>query len=185
MRAVITISPTADDGVRLTGELAWDEQSRPHRAASGPEVEYSRRGRLVGQHLIDVHDTLRRELTELRDVVEQVRTGALSAGDARSALNDMALRQNDWTLGAFCARYCSAVAQHHGIEDGAVFPHLARSDPSLNPVIDRLTEEPLVIHDAIGAIDRALVEHINQPTSFDSLQRAIDYLIKAGRRSIA
>ena len=57
---------------------------------------------------------LRRELAELRDILAQVRDGALGAGDARSALNEMALRQNDWTLGAFCSRYCGVVAQHHG-----------------------------------------------------------------------
>ena len=74
---------------------------------------------------------LRRELGELRDVLAQVREGALSAGAARSALNEMALRQNDWTLGAFCARYCGVVAQHHGLEDDAIFPHLARSDTTL------------------------------------------------------
>lgn len=53
---------------------------------------------------------LRKELTELREIVTQVRDGVLAAGDARSALNEMAMRQNDWTLGAFCSRYCNAVA---------------------------------------------------------------------------
>jgi hemerythrin-like domain-containing protein len=177
--ARLGVTPTPDDGTRLTAATPWDESTRPRRTPSGPEVDYTRQGKLVGQHLIDVHDMLRRELTELRDVVEQVRSGALSAGDARSALNDMALRQNDWTLGAFCARYCGVVAQHHGLEDGAVFPHLARSDASLEPVIDRLTEEHLVIHDAIGEIDKALVAHINAPTDFDRLQAAIDYLTDA------
>ena len=80
---------------------------RPHRQPSGPEVTYTRRGRLVGQHLIDVHDMLRRELDELRGILEQVREGAMGAGEARAALNEMALRQNDWALGAFCARYCA------------------------------------------------------------------------------
>ena len=55
----------------------------------------------------------------------------MAPGDARSALNEMALRQNDWTLGAFCSRYCAVVTQHHGIEDDAIFPHLARSEPGL------------------------------------------------------
>ena len=93
----------------------WDESTRPRREPSGPEVEYTRRGRLVGQHLIDVHDVLRKELAELRDVLGQVREGVVTAGEARGALNDMALRQNDWTLGAFCSRYCGVVSQHHGM----------------------------------------------------------------------
>jgi hypothetical protein len=133
----------------------------------------------VGKHLVDVHDMLRRELGELRDVVAQVREGALGAGAARSALNEMALRQNDWTLGAFCARYCGVVAQHHGLEDDAIFPHLVRSDSTLAPVIERLADEHLVIHDAIQAVDRSLVEHMNHPDEFEPIQEAIDFLSDA------
>jgi hypothetical protein len=73
----------------------------------------------------------------------------MRAVDARAALNEMALRQNDWTLGAFCARYCGIVTLHHRVEDGSMFPHLTRREPQLKPVIDRLTEEHLVINDAI------------------------------------
>jgi hypothetical protein len=160
------VAPTPDDGTRLSERAAWDEATRPHRAPSGEDVRYSERGRHTGQHLIDVHDMLRRELDELRKLLEQVREGALSAGEARSALNEMAMRQNDWTLGAFCARYCRAVAQHHGLEDDAIFPHLAHSEPSLAPVIDRLGEEHLVIADAIEQVDAALVQHINDREDF-------------------
>jgi hypothetical protein len=109
-------------------------------------------------------------------VVAQVRTVSLSAGEARSALNEMAMRQNDWTLGAFCARYCRVVAQHHTIEDQSVFPHLRSADPDLVPVVDRLHEEHLVIHDAIEGVDRALVHHLQHPDDFDRLQTAIDVL---------
>jgi hemerythrin-like domain-containing protein len=170
------VTPTPDDGTRVGTTAAWDESTRPHRPPSGPDVTYTPRGRAVGQHLIDVHDMLRRELGELREVVAQVRDGALSAGAARSALNEMAMRQNDWALGAFCSRYCGTVAQHHALEDDAIFPHLAQSDASLGPVIDRLAEEHLLIHDAIEEVDRALVHHINNPRDFDRLQAAIDVL---------
>jgi Luciferase-like monooxygenase/Hemerythrin HHE cation binding domain len=170
------VRPTPDPGVRLSTTVAWDESTRPHRPESGSDVEYTRRGRLVGQHLVDVHDMLRTELTELREILAQVRDGGLSAGGARSALNEMALRQNDWTLGAFCSRYCGAVAQHHGLEDDAIFPHLARSDRTLEPVIERLADEHLVIHDAIQAVDHALVDHINHPDDYRPIQAAIDVL---------
>ena len=155
--------------------------SRRDRAARRPVADqtYSATGRLVGKHLVDVHDMLRRELGELRDVLAQVRAGALSAGAARSALNEMALRQNDWTLGAFCARYCGAVAQHHGLEDDAIFPHLVRSDAGLQPVIERLADEHLVIHDAIQAVDRSLVRHMHDPDDFEPIQEAIDFLTDA------
>jgi alkanesulfonate monooxygenase SsuD/methylene tetrahydromethanopterin reductase-like flavin-dependent oxidoreductase (luciferase family) len=173
------VRPTPDDGTRLSATAPWDESTRPRRAASGADQTYTDRGQRVGQHLVDVHDMLRGELGELRDVLARVREGALGAGAARSALNEMALRQNDWTLGAFCARYCGVVAQHHGLEDEAIFPHLVRSDTALQPVIERLADEHLVIHDAIQAVDRSLVQHMNHPHDFEPIQEAIDFLTDA------
>ncbi|HEY3612247.1 MAG TPA: LLM class flavin-dependent oxidoreductase [Gaiellales bacterium] len=173
------VQPTPDDGTRVGTTAPWDESTRPRRAPAAPEQAYSERGQMVGRHLIDVHDMLRRELGELRDVLAQVREGALGAGAARSALNEMALRQNDWTLGAFCSRYCGVVTQHHGLEDDAIFPHLVRSDRTLAPVIERLADEHLVIHDAIQAVDRSLVRHMNAPDDFAPIQAAIDFLTDA------
>jgi hemerythrin-like domain-containing protein len=173
------VAPTPDDGKRLSDTPAWEESTRPRRSPSGADVVYSEQGRQAGKHLIDVHDMLRRELGELRHLLEQVREGALEAGQARSTLNEMAMRQNDWTLGAFCARYCRAVAGHHGLEDEAVFPHLAQSDEALAPVIERLTEEHVVIGDALEAVDRALVAHIHHREDFAPIQHAIDFLTDA------
>jgi hemerythrin-like domain-containing protein len=173
------IRPTPDDGARLSVTRPWDESARPHRPPSGTDVSYSEQGRLIGQHLVDVHDMLRRELGSLRDTLSQVAQGAMTAGEARSALNEMALRQNDWALGAFCARYCALVSGHHGLEDDAIFPHLARSEPSIGGVIDRLAEEHLVIHDAVQAVDAALVAHINDPADYSRIQEAIDFLTDA------
>src|SRR6202166_414343 len=173
------VAPTPDERIRLSERAPWDDSTRPHRARSGPEVSYTDQGRRDGKALIEVHDLLRSELSELRDILRQVRDGAMRAGDARAALNEMALRQNDWTLGAFCARYCGVVTQHHGVEDASMFPHLTRREPQLKPVIDRLTEEHLVIHDAIQEVDRALTEHMTSPENHDAIQRAIDYLTDA------
>lgn len=173
------VAPTPDDGVRISAASPWDESTRPHAPKPALGATYTDRGRAVGQHLVDVHDMLREELDELRAILAQVRDGVLSAGDARSALNELALRQNDWTLGVFCARYCGAVAQHHGLEDDAIFPHLARSDGGLAPVIDRLADEHLVIHDAIQGVDSALVEHMQHPESYVEIEEAIDFLTDA------
>ena len=173
------IEPTPDDGDRLRPEMPWDESTRPRRPESGPEVTYSERGREVGKHLIDVHDHLRAELRELRSLIEQVRDGHRGAGEVRGELNRMAMRQNDWTLGAFCSRYCVAVAGHHNLEDVSVFPHLRRAEPALEQVIDRLADEHLAIGDALAAVDRALVVHINSPGDFEPLQTTIDALTDA------
>ncbi len=60
-----------------------------------------------------------------------------------------------------------------------MFPHLATREPQLEPVLDRLTEEHLVIHDAIQEVDRALVQHMDRPENHDAIQGAIDYLSDA------
>jgi hypothetical protein len=173
------VTPTPDDGVRHSSVSAWDERTRPHRPPSGEDVSYTRRGMLVGRHLIDVHDMLRAELHELRDLLGEVRDGTLEPGAARADLHAMALRRNDWTVGAFCARYCGFVAAHHGLEDDAIFPHLVRSEPALDAVVGRLREEHLAIHDAVQAVDRALVAHMQAGDGYDGIQAATDLLTDA------
>ena len=170
------VTPTPDDGVRLSPSLPWEESTRPRRGGSGPEVTYGAQSRALGKHLIDVHDMLRKELTEVRSIVAQVRKMTLDVGSARSALNDMTMRQNNWTLGAYCARYCTTVTGHHSLEDESVFPHLRRQERDLEPVIDRLEEEHVVIHGVVEEIDRALVAFVADPEDFTRLEAAVDLL---------
>jgi hypothetical protein len=54
-----------------------------------------------------------------------------------------------------------------------------RSEPGLAPVVERLTDEHLVIHDAIQEVDRSLVDHINHPDDYEPIQAAIDFLTDA------
>jgi Hemerythrin HHE cation binding domain len=63
-----------------------------------------------------------------------------------------------------------------GLEDDSIFPRLARADANLPPIIQRLTDEHLVIHVAIQDVDRALVQDINEPEDFDGIQAAMDFL---------
>jgi hemerythrin-like domain-containing protein len=175
------VTPTPDDGARLSTATArlWDESTRPRRPESGPEVIYTDTGRRVGRHLIDVHDALRGELAEVREVIVKVKGGAMEAAEARSVLNEMTMRQNNWTMGAYCASYCRVVTQHHGLEDDAIFPYLRRREESLRPVIDRLAEEHDVIHKVIDDVDAALVELITHPDDYSRLQEAVDVLTDA------
>jgi hypothetical protein len=133
----------------------------------------------VGQHLIEVHDHLRGELRRLHDVFDQVRVGTISAADARGALNEMTMRQHGWALGAYCAQYCTLLTGHHSLEDQAVFPHLRNSQATLAPVIDRLEEEHVVIHEIVLELDRALVQHLIEGGTFALLQEALDRLSEA------
>ena len=56
------VVPTPDDGTRLTGELSWDEASRPTypvRPDPGEQAAYDAHQLAVPQHLVEVHDHLR------------------------------------------------------------------------------------------------------------------------------
>lgn len=130
----------------------------------------------VGQHLIEVHDHLRAELAQVLDLVGQVEAGTLDAGRVRGVINEMTMRQNEWTLGAYCQSYCRLVATHHTIEDTSVFPHLRRRDPSLGPVLDRLEREHHVIHGALEDVDRALVAVVSGPDGLAALRTAVERL---------
>ena len=169
------LTPTPDTGERLSPVTLWDEAARPSRPDPAGAA-YTARGRAIGAHLIEVHDHLRAELARVRDLIRQVREGAVNAGGARSAINEMTMRQNDWALGAYCASYCRFVTGHHMLEDEAVFPHLRAQEAGLGPVIGRLTDEHKIIHQVLNDLDQALVDHLRDPADFAGLQQAADIL---------
>ncbi|MGC9670259.1 LLM class flavin-dependent oxidoreductase [Planosporangium sp. 12N6] len=172
----LAVSPTPPPAARLSDRRLWDESTRPVAPPAPAGQVYTDRARAVGQHLVDVHDHLRQELAQIRDVLAQVKDGTVSAGAARGVLNQMTMRQNNWTLGAYCAAYCTALTQHHGIEDSSIFPHLRRADAGLVPVIDRLEQEHVIIHEVVEGVDRALVNLMRDPGDFRELQEAVDIL---------
>ena len=112
----------------------------------------------------------------VRDLIGQVLDGSIGPGSARSAINEMTMRQNNWTVGAYCAAYCRVVTTHHAIEDQALFPRLRGADPRLAPVVDRLASEHVVIHEVLDSMDRALVAFVADPASGIQLRRAADEL---------
>ena len=183
--SAIGTRPAPESGSGMGSSRFWDESARPVAPAAPAGQQYSARGRAVGRHLAEVHDHLRQELDQIRDLLVQVKRGSVTAGAARAALNQMTLRQNNWTLGAYCAAYCSMITQHHGLEDSAVFPHLRRADPGLVPVIDRLEQEHVIIHEVVEAVDSALVKLVARPDDFAELEDAIGALTDALRSHLA
>jgi hypothetical protein len=175
--AGLSVEPTPDDGTRRSDVRPWDDATRPTGPPVDPHRTYTPHERAVGQHLVDVHDGLRGELEQLRSLIEQVAAGTLDAGGARSQIATMALRQNNWTLGTYCESYCRIVTTHHTIEDQSMLPHLRAQDPRLAPVVDRLQEEHLVIHDLLDRVDRALVDLVaGKPDGLDEVSAAVDLL---------
>ena len=85
----------------------------------------------------------------------------------------MTMRQNYWTLGAFCASYCRVVAIHHAIEDSAMFPELRAADASLGPVLDRLGQQHETIADLLEQVDDALVATVDDDRRLGEAQTAV------------
>jgi iron-sulfur cluster repair protein YtfE (RIC family) len=176
----LAVAPTPGPERRLSDESAWDESTRPTGPARDPSRSYSAREQAAGRHLIDVHDALRAELEQLRDLVGQVAAGTSNAAAVRSFITRMTIRQNNWTLGTFCETYCRTVTNHHTLEDRSVFPHLRRSDEGLGPVIDRLEEEHEQIADLLERVDRALVALVAaEEDGIEGVGAAMDLLTDA------
>jgi hypothetical protein len=158
----------------------WDEAGRPTvTPPSSDGAGYSDIGRAVGQHLVDVHDHLRGELLQLRELIEQLRAGTADAGLVRGFINQMTIRQNSWTVGAYCASYCRIVTQHHSMEDEGIFPHLRSHEPALGPVLNRLAEEHLIIHGVLESVDAAFVAYLGDLdfTGLDEAIQALDHTL--------
>lgn len=178
-RSGLRAVPTPDDGTRRSDVRVWDEAARPTGPAHDPDRTYTAHEQAAGRHLIEVHDGLRAELRQVHDLLEQVTAGTMDPGAARSHINAMTMRQNNWTLGAYCESYCRIVTMHHTLEDQSVFPHLRRADRRLEPVIDRLAEEHQVIHAVLEGVDRALVSFVSGPDGVKELRAAVDLLTDA------
>lgn len=152
----LSVRPTPDDGTRLSTVRLWDETDRPSWTGI-PRSDHTAADEAQAQHLVDIHDALRQELGQVRDIIGQVVSGHLQVGQARSVINTMTMRQHNWAMGAYCQSYCRIVAGHHTMEDRSVFPHLRRADPSVGPVLDRLETEHEVIAEVLERVDAALV----------------------------
>ncbi|MPZ27994.1 MAG: LLM class flavin-dependent oxidoreductase [Micromonosporaceae bacterium] len=173
------VAPTPAPAQWHSADRPWQEATRPEPPAPGPDTAYTDQGRAAGQHLVDIHDHLRQELDQLRDLVRQVGDEELAAAAARSALHRMTVRQNRWTLGAYCESYCRIVTAHHTLEDARMFPQLRQADPRLGPVVDRLAEEHEVIAAVVERVDAALVAMVSRDDGGLELRAAVDLLTDA------
>ncbi|PWG12171.1 5,10-methylene tetrahydromethanopterin reductase [Streptomyces sp. V2] len=172
----LSVQPTPPPTTRQSTERLWDESSRPTAPPADPQRGYSRREQEPARNLVAAHDQLRADLDRLGEVVRQVLDDALDPGAARSEIQRLSLRQNAWTLGAYCASYCRVTTVHHTREDEDLFPHLRRSDPRLGAVLDRLTEEHHAIQGVIERLDRALVAFVREEQGGEALRAATDLL---------
>jgi hypothetical protein len=165
--AVTDAEPVAQ-GRKLEREGHWGMAGglpvadRPRAVALSEGSPVTSTARDNHRNLVAIHDHLRSELEQIGQAVRQVAAGELQPVAARSLISRMTLRQNHWTLGSFCASYCRIVTIHHAVEDTHMFPNLREVEPSLQPVLDRLEAEHLVIAGVLDRFDRALVDLVRE-----------------------
>ena len=63
------VRPTPDSGRRISPATVWDESARPAGPPREATARYTDEGRSFARDLIRVHDHLRGELTQLRDMI--------------------------------------------------------------------------------------------------------------------
>jgi hemerythrin-like domain-containing protein len=139
-----------------------DDASRPRLPALDP-AGVTDIGRAGQEALTAVHEHLRQEMRQVIEVLDKMAVGSTDPAVGRSLVNRMTMRQNYWSVGAFCATYCRILTLHHTIEDQRLFRDLRDDDVSLSPVLERLSEEHEVIAGLLDRLDRALIGMVDEP----------------------
>ena len=132
-----------------------------------------------------MHAELREQLERIRELVLDLTAERITAGAARSIINEMALRQHRWSVAAYCSSYCTLVTQHHWGEDVEIFPLLRQGDPDLGSVIGRLEQEHVVIHQLLNEIDGTLVRIVAGRAGPADLSSVVDQLTDALRSHLS
>ncbi|MBM0236512.1 hemerythrin domain-containing protein [Micromonospora sp. ATA32] len=95
------------------------------------------RGEALVEELKWVHSMIRRDLRKVRKMAADVADG-LPAKQVQAGIRSLATNGPLWQLKVNCLQYCHFVHSHHNAESAMIFPALRRSNPALNPVVDKL-----------------------------------------------
>ena len=85
----------------------------------------------LGDELVRIHDSLRAD-------VHRLRTGAAEAGRP---------------LATHCLAFCAAMTRHHTGEETGAFPALAARFPDLQPLLDKMAEDHVLIAGIVARVD--------------------------------
>lgn len=141
-----------------------DTARRPHLPDSDLAHLRTERGSArgnAGSRLVLIHNHLREQLVQLRELVTELSDGRSDAAAVRGRINDLSMQQNYRRLGSFCGSYCRVLHVHHTIEDQAMFPELVSARQSLGPVVRQLESEHRVIAELLTALDTSLLSLVN------------------------
>jgi deazaflavin-dependent oxidoreductase (nitroreductase family) len=113
-----------------------------HRIGPKPGEE---RVKGMGDWIVEVHDWLRKELGTLRAQADQAIDGGVDTIEGGVGTIERTPPDLVQQMRTHCLNFCGALKKHHGGEDMAVFPMLAKQFPALAPALVRLGEEHKVV----------------------------------------
>ncbi|WP_037365231.1 nitroreductase/quinone reductase family protein [Amycolatopsis orientalis] len=109
-----------------------------------------KRGKGMGDWLVEVHQWFRDELRALRDQADRLADGSATA--LVWPKPDLAQEMR-----AHCLGFCAALRRHHTGEDSAVFPALAGQFPALAPVLQQLSGQ----HQEVARLQESIRELVD------------------------
>ncbi len=156
-----------------------DDATRP----TVPPIEgLTRAQREPGEHLKQVHDHLRGNMTTIRTLIDRAAEGLASEADVAAETASLAMVANLRRFGNLCGQYCQLVNGHHSLEDAHLFPALAAVSDGYRKVTERLGAEHVVVHellerqvDALNALAREpnAVRFAEARSVFEALERVL------------
>jgi hemerythrin superfamily protein len=120
---------------------------------------------------------IRRDLAALRALAEAVRDGSPPFA-AAATVERLTTNGPLWQLRMNCLRHCRFVESHHLAETRLLFPRLRDSDPALEPVIDKLNADHVVVAGHLERVEAAAraLDELGTPRRRSRLIDALDAL---------
>jgi hypothetical protein len=131
-------------------------------------------GIAVHRQLKLIHQMLRNDLTECRELAADVASGAPSDA-VRERIAEMRETSPLSTLRVNCLYHCRVVHMHHGIEDADMFPALRRSNPELGAVVDRLQADHRAISTLLDDVESS-AQNLDDTSNSDLRSRLVTSL---------
>jgi hypothetical protein len=131
-------------------------------------------GQALLNELLWVHDKIRHDLNVVHELSLSIRNGA-PASEVQAEIDRLETNSPLWRLRVNCLYYCRFVHMHHTIEDVALFPELRRTNPELNPVVDRLESDHRKVSDYLDDIS-AVTKELGRNDTPENRKRLIDGL---------
>lgn len=139
-------------------------------------------GEYLVQELLWIHGILRGDLDTVRRLAGEVLDGREPV-DIRQEITNLKTQGPLWQLKVNCLYYCRFVHLHHNGEDAHLFPALRRSNPALEPVVDKLEADHRKVSDILDEVELSadgLVQHDtpgNRQALVDSLNFLAEHLL--------